>query len=143
MTEIEDFTNTMNNREVEDLIDIFNYNLKKKIRVEFWSEEGFRSYFEGANKLIINPITGIEHYPNGLYTYMKKEKTHGLAIVVNDVWKKTLFHELMHCFQHELIGRRWWIKLKRFYKEMRMLDPFEIQAELYAINKIEAINKKN
>ena len=141
MVYIEDLTGRLVFSTTLKLIDLFNFKLKKDVYIEFWEEEKFRSYFKNADKKLINPITGETHYPNGLYTYRKKEKEHGIAIILNSVWKKTLCHELMHCHQHEFLGRHLWKKIYKKYKGLRINNPLEITAELYAVNKIKKIDQ--
>jgi len=117
---------------------LFDYQIENPIYIELWSEEDFREYFSIGNIKIINPITEVYHKPNGFHQY-GITKEHEIAIIMNNIWRKTLYHELMHCYQSEVVGKIFYDQIAELYRDDRLNDPFEVQAELYAINKIKEL----
>jgi len=131
--EIVNVDSNIDQKEVRKLIGMFDYSIEKPIYIELWEENKFRTFFKMGNVKLKDPLTGKEHLLNGWYE--KPTEKHEFAIVINKSWKKTLFHELMHCHQSETVGVLWDM-LSDIYEHKRMEDPFELQAAYYAENKI-------
>ena len=130
--------------EVGRIADMFEYDLKNAVYLEMWSEKEFRRYFKFGEKELVNPLTGKLHKQNGWYNLKRVKDVpsvfrHEIALIMNDIWKKTLFHELMHCRQAENIGVCWRM-LEDIFENKRSEDPFEFHAEYYAINKIKEMD---
>jgi hypothetical protein len=108
------------------------------IYIELWRENEFREYFTKATTMLHQPI-GPDKLPEGFHTFSEYNEilTHQIALIINENWKITLMHEIIHVICSEMVGVVFWKQIRDIFDDTRRsIDPFEYVAIVLSNPKI-------
>jgi hypothetical protein len=140
-------------KNVQPVIDIFPFKLKHRVQLYFMSRADFDAwvihtyglgYYNNIRDGFKNIYTGKLKTHDGNYDFKQDGEAlyHQVVLVDQEGWEGILIHELVHCWQAEMVGICLWKMLDDILKHHRDNDPFELQAYFIQENLSKTVKKE-